>query len=244
MDLFNACGSYPFKALDGHKEGCLPAKGIVFDIVERISQSDDANDYCVKLIRDWRNMAGIEKDPGPSYPSGGSVMDAFWRTLSLDLSVRNEGPRPYERASTEDRAKHHHYWFLGLSFLYGISSERDPRVDGYVNTLESSAFARHMANIIKQRRLFFSKKGYMGLAPKTVEEGDMICVLAGGNLPFILRETKIGPDDCSEAKMTCTLVGDAYLYGIMDGAAVRGIKTGEGSFRTFCLVLSFLANEV
>jgi hypothetical protein len=39
----------------------------------------------------------------------------------------------------------------------------------------------------RHRRLFITVQGYMGLAPPTAREGDLVCVLLGGDVPFILR---------------------------------------------------------
>ncbi|KAI0544290.1 hypothetical protein F4679DRAFT_565561, partial [Xylaria curta] len=62
-------------------------------------------------------------------------------------------------------------------------------------------------------------------------------VLAGGRLQFILR-TKTGLREASgslNSKNVCTIIGDAYLHGIMDGKAVRKIDEGNESFQTFKL---------
>jgi hypothetical protein len=59
----------------------------------------------------------------------------------------------------------------------------------------------------------------MGLGPISMKEGDLVYVLAGGQVPFILRRTNtLLPDQFS-------LVGESYLHGIMDGeATVLGIE--------------------
>lgn len=38
------------------------------------------------------------------------------------------------------------------------------------------------------RRFFVSKKGFLGLAPGKARLGDLICILFGGQTPFILRK--------------------------------------------------------
>lgn len=58
---------------------------------------------------------------------------------------------------------------------------------------------------------FGTKGGYMGLGPKILQPGDVVCVLAGGEVPFILR-----PDHGYYR-----LVGECYLHGIMNGEAIR-----------------------
>lgn len=48
----------------------------------------------------------------------------------------------------------------------------------------------------------------MGLGPAGLQVGDMICVFLGTKLPYILRQSEIG---------AWTLVGEAYVHGIMHG---------------------------
>jgi len=55
----------------------------------------------------------------------------------------------------------------------------------------------------------------MGLAPHRAEAGDIICILFGSPYPVILR-----PQDDFY-----TVVGNAYVYGLMYGEAMKGKYT-------------------
>jgi len=67
-------------------------------------------------------------------------------------------------------------------------------------------------------RLFLiTTKGYIGLGPATMQPGDLVCILFGGITPFILR----AKDDYY------TLVGEAYVYGLMEGEAIREWQSGR-----------------
>jgi hypothetical protein len=59
---------------------------------------------------------------------------------------------------------------------------------------------------------FLSTKGYVGLGPAHLRKGDVICILHGAHVPFILRK--------SEGE-SYQLVGEAFVYGIMDGEFVE-----------------------
>lgn len=48
-------------------------------------------------------------------------------------------------------------------------------------------FKRPHLNAITGRRLFASKKGYIGLAPMSAEAGDWIAFLPGSAVPFCIR---------------------------------------------------------
>ncbi|GAW23816.1 hypothetical protein ANO14919_133930 [Xylariales sp. No.14919] len=216
LHLFNTCGSRLFGgSANSNEQGSLRVSGITFDVVERISPPTYRTQRdTTKVIQSWRVMAGVEEAPDRPYPSGGTILDAFWRTLCFDTSTK----------------------FISLLSLYGRPTN-DRLPGGFQDKLEGNRFSQRVARAILDRRFYVSKKGYMGLAPDTVKEGDMICVLAGGRLPFILRDAnttfkRLG--DSSGAERAHTLIGDAYLHGIMDGEAVAEID--EGSFQTYKLI--------
>ncbi|KAF4345911.1 heterokaryon incompatibility het-6 [Fusarium beomiforme] len=60
-----------------------------------------------------------------------------------------------------------------------------------------------------KRCLFRTKKGYLGLAPQTIQLGDEVGILRGAEVPHVFRRNS-GPE-------TLSLIGDTYVYGIMHG---------------------------
>ncbi|KAM0553088.1 hypothetical protein ACHAPJ_007636 [Fusarium lateritium] len=64
-----------------------------------------------------------------------------------------------------------------------------------------------------QYQTFTTRTGLLGHARVDIRAGDVICVLLGGNMPFILRPI--------DADGTYTYVGQAYVRGIMDGEALQ-----------------------
>jgi hypothetical protein len=65
------------------------------------------------------------------------------------------------------------------------------------------------------------RTGLKDVEPKGMKEGDIVFVLSGGTMPFLLRPAgkrhipNRGEEECYE------LVGDCYLHGIMDGEALK-----------------------
>jgi hypothetical protein len=53
-----------------------------------------------------------------------------------------------------------------------------------------------------------SSRGYLGVAPRNTEVGDLIAIFLGAVKPYILRA-----NECNHYE----LVGEAYVHGIMDG---------------------------
>jgi len=60
-----------------------------------------------------------------------------------------------------------------------------------------------------------TQKGYLALVPRKATPGKSVCVLRGGNVPFILNRRQDGYFE---------LVGEAYVHGVMDGEFVRDAR--------------------
>lgn len=61
-------------------------------------------------------------------------------------------------------------------------------------------------------RPFLAEEGLVGLCPMEAEAGDLVVVLFGGNVPFILRKRE---------ESGYEVVGEAYVYGVMDGEGLN-----------------------
>ncbi|KAK4220815.1 heterokaryon incompatibility protein-domain-containing protein [Podospora fimiseda] len=79
---------------------------------------------------------------------------------------------------------------------------------------------------LKGYKLIFTEGGYLGLAPETTREGDLVCVFLGASLLKVLRNHQDDP-------LTYTLVGQCYIPGLMNGEALIGELSTEWSFKYF-----------
>ena len=68
------------------------------------------------------------------------------------------------------------------------------------------------------RSYFTMQGGYMGLGPNTLEENDLVVLLYGGDIPYILRPREEGG---------YVLVGEAYVHGVMLGEIMPKVDAGE-----------------
>lgn len=86
------------------------------------------------------------------------------------------------------------------------------------------------------RAFFISEKGYFGLAPSAAQAGDQVCILAGGQTPYILRRAGevVLPD--SGIAPAFKVVGDAYVHGIMHGEAMADVEEGRASLERWALI--------
>lgn len=97
---------------------------------------------------------------------------------------------------------------------YVFDSCEDPTTERPESlTGEDSAFNTAMAKWSAVRRFCFTSNGRLGQLAPGSEPGDRICVLGGGEVPFVIRPTS------GDAKGMYQLVGECYLDGMMDGEA-------------------------
>jgi len=127
-------------------------------------------------IIEWRSL--VDESNG-SYITGGSYKEAFWRTITLDSKVIKYHEGLTLQDNPRDRRRR-------LDMV-------DPRVppqsleseNKLVEALEEQAAWEEGFQC--SRRFFMTKKGYMGIGPNRCSNGDIVCVLLGGELPCVLR---------------------------------------------------------
>jgi hypothetical protein len=66
---------------------------------------------------------------------------------------------------------------------------------------------------------FLTQEGYIGIGPPLMESGDRVCIVFGCPYPVILRKV--------ENASGYRLVGDAYIYGMMQGEMMSKFRAGD-----------------
>jgi hypothetical protein len=86
------------------------------------------------------------------------------------------------------------------------------------------SFLSVVRNVVWNRRTFEApglptEDPLRGLVPRNARVGDRICILYGCSVPVVLRKHEISDKECY-----WKLIGDAYVHGVMDGEAIRGVS--------------------
>jgi hypothetical protein len=101
---------------------------------------------------------------------------------------------------------------LSSELLALIMSNNPPAT---CNLVDVAKYCGEIEAKARGRKPFVTKKGHLGLGLDHAEPGDVVVVLSGSQVPFVLRKSVSG---------RYKIVGEAYVDGIMDGEAVVGRK--------------------
>ena len=159
-------------------------------------------------LRTWEEEAKILD----SYPTGQTISVAFLETL-----IAFPRSKHYETSHTAVK-------MFSQSWRSRWLDKVPPPDVGYTSSLaakEAHIFNEMVIKACNGRRFFRTQKGYMGLGPKDIRNGDTVSVLRGGQVPFILRKL----DE------TYILIGESYVHGIMNGEAFADPDSKIQSFR-------------
>ncbi|KAE9374997.1 HET-domain-containing protein [Stipitochalara longipes BDJ] len=156
----------------------------------------------------------------------GERQEELWRTLTCNLT--GDGfPAP----------KHYSLYFKRyMKFIAGAAARfADYLEDSQTSPLgirgltEPSRFENHgiieasISRWSSPRRFCVTKSGALACVPKISRSGDFICVLFGGEVPYVLRPTGTG---------FFWVVGECYVHGIMHGESL----SHDAEVREFRLV--------
>lgn len=176
-------------------EKAMVLTGILFDTVQETTVLTHTLDSIRRLNSEtwaeWRAFALKQSQPDPYYNQ--SNRESAWWRLSVgpqftfidrkgtSTSVRDKRRRWLEG---EDRRCR---WFEGKDRTRVTGDKTDSYFRSRYALLDMWQDAREKA--LDQKVLFRAAKGYLGRSCHHVRPGDKVCVLWGGRLPFILRES-------------------------------------------------------
>jgi hypothetical protein len=171
-----------------------------FDTVDTIMQWqwdprwDVCFDHDSPVLAFTQSLRRFGQRQETAYSSEAARYDALWKTPIADcdaiFSVA-ENIRPPASALMQESFEA----FIGTTQGHSKWRKAASKPYMYVMQLESA-----------RRRVFLSSRGYYGLGQESLRVGDTICLLSGGDSPFLIRDADPGYYE---------LIGEAYVHGIM-----------------------------
>ena len=223
-------------------------KGFIFDTIELVPDepqwSKSIQDPQSANWQQWHVLALGNPMSEKLYGSEVARQEAYWRTLVAGCDS-NGDPAP------ESYGQQFYDW-AGLSpslpsnTSTKSTSQTNDEVElndivtagtevGLLNLPDTSTtpwrtigneFKSRLFKIVNIRRVFVTKKGYLGIGPDDVKPGDEIAILYGGKMPFVVRTRECnleGNGIATGITLECYELidgGECYVHGIMDGEVV------------------------
>ncbi|KAL8714717.1 MAG: hypothetical protein Q9225_006509 [Loekoesia sp. 1 TL-2023] len=210
--------------------GKLAVGGLDLLRVEHLGETKPLLYGTENIWSSWRNMAGIDSNPDQPYIAGGTLLNAYWRTLCYDSKLEN-AKDPLRRATVDDRIVHDGWWW---NCVVDIHSKYKRERRSFRNQ-DYARFENTLQQLCSDRRFFTSSSGYIGIVPSNTIVGDRVCVLLGGKQPFVLRPCRNNTKGERSHSLEYTFVGDAYVHGLMDGEAIDMVDKGVLEMQTLVL---------
>jgi hypothetical protein len=188
---------------------------------------------------DWELNAYLEEidrtvDSLPSYPVRETRADVKWKVpiagawhpqlvASTDLDMRSSYMAFREFLAPVTKLK---------SPINGVGNKSQAKASNGLTGKEARevlwARAQNYVLALQENlcgwRFIVTKGGFVGVAPPSAKEGDVISIFDGGAVPFLIRRS-------SSVQGAFQLVGECYVHGIMDGDAKKFCETTECVFQ-------------
>ena len=111
---------------------------------------------------------------------------------------------------------------IGLDTDESIQRDVEKRSLKLINAAEGDAcrYSRDLVHSCSARSVYATSGGYLGLSHCNVQVGDVVVMLFGGKVLYVLRPRGQTWDE----KQTWPFLGKAYMHGAIDGQAIAGMK--------------------
>ena len=221
--IFNASGSRSAQVHISEDIRAMTTQGMVCAAISvlgtdmendgRFVETPESQERMFSQFYTWWPLA---KDCTPEVTTQGERrIDAFWSTIITDMGLSGR------KATPDEEGNQFRLWMRKTN--YSAFEPEDLVVP--VGRHQWLEFVASFQQATTNRRFFITREGHMGLGPRGIEPGDVVCVLLGSQVPFVLRAVN---DDFM-------LLGECYCHGIMGGEALQGFDQGEVELRDFVI---------
>jgi hypothetical protein len=209
-------------ALISFYDSHLHIKGAIVDSISFAFNEDLLPDTDQRIWQKWHNWISAELHSTLLYATGEPIIMNFWRTLFQDVEHYIENSESLNSWTQ---------WFIPeiqcniLGFDHTSMVERDTCDFEIGEKLKVSiAMLRRRT---RHKALFRTEGNRLGIATQALKEDDVIAVFSGCGDPYILRECFVDASETPSKQPSLkeyTLIGPAYVHGIMNGEAHPGAQ--------------------
>lgn len=210
-----------YSPLRDRDSSILRISGIAFDVVtsemQIINEELFRAENHIKINHPFLEFFKKQNENPTMYPNGEQNLDVYGMAFTFGLGANLTKDGEKLQYSYEN-------FYSYIVHLYELAEQSPP--DSLKKAAEGGDWQKYenkARDVCWNRSFFTTEHGYMGVGPQCLQIGDKVCVLANGNVPFVLRSV-------GESEEEWRLVGECYLHGIMDGEAVEKNEKNERIF--------------
>ncbi len=156
------------------------------------------------LFKSWWPLA--KNHTPPTNSRGERRIDTYWRCIIADMSNG-------EKAQSDKEGVQFRRWMAN----YDLAGFEQEDLSAPADLQDSSGYMTSFQQATTNRRFFINEDGSMGVGPLDLQPGDLVCLLLGSQVPFVLRleSRRIREEE------NYMLLGECYCHGIMEGEGLR-----------------------
>jgi Heterokaryon incompatibility protein (HET) len=209
---FSACGPQVASIDYGPGADELSIKGHEMDVVERISFASNVEQEWEKYFEEVDEMI----DSSVLTSVMGSPEELKWKVPIASAK--------FPRAAGSGAMDMMKSYGAFRSYIKGSGKiEAGNHVTGYFKNAWKNYLAC-LKGTLEEWRFVVTRRGYVGIVPNLAQVGDVVTIMKGGCVPFLLRES-------STRSGALRLVGECYIHGIMKGESIWLPGVVEKTFR-------------
>ncbi|KAK3378703.1 hypothetical protein B0T24DRAFT_609704 [Lasiosphaeria ovina] len=188
--------------------GCIAQMGGVYTAAD----DEKAENLCLRrfLTEAARLASHISRDQ--YHPE--DVDNVIWRTIFGDCEAQRGPPFQDEELG---RLRAATLCVADLTPPWPGPAPAIDRADVSRADIRRAMSALHKASLA--RRLAITDRGHLGLVPPGSVVGDLVCIIWGASMPFVVRQLARRQQEDTTDRDEHVLVGGCYLHGFMLGQA-------------------------
>lgn len=229
LGSYRASGRMPFLVCRRESD-LLCVNGLYFDEIAEISEVLDVEHGAAlfKTLTLWEQVISYKQRTEKAYVGGGDWIGAYFRIMTADLimELRSEVTKHEIPVDVLPIARDIFNFFRQKSGLVHklVGCPEHAADPDIVQTPEEHT--KRLATLqmaFQNRRLFLTKRGYLGTAAPATRLGDTVHILCAAKVPMVLRPGSV--TFMGRRTGGYQVVGDTYIHGVMDGEACDGRRS-------------------
>ncbi|CZR51432.1 uncharacterized protein PAC_01308 [Phialocephala subalpina] len=194
LPLFRLSNDLPTAHIKVEEEALI-ARGVEVDVITALGTTMDQSTHFAfqASLESWRDLILLKHDPENPYAMGSTWNDAWLRTLCADCCW---GANSARRANSHDIAffsanlsvefqdlllsDHQKHHSTPSSEFFRLENGMQVPSDAHFNDIWGM-----IKSVIQGRKLFLTKKGYLGLSNKGILSGNTMFIFPGAPTPSV-----------------------------------------------------------